>query len=98
MDAEQFNNVHRALAEPKRVEILETIRKLDSGDGIACTCVLAEMSVSQSTFSHHVSELFKAGLITERKVGRFSMLSVNEPTLSTYLLELQKKILGENRT
>lgn len=94
MDIESFNAVQKALAEPKRLEILEAIRKRGADSGVACSCVLAEMSVSQSTFSHHISELAKAGLIQERKEGRFSMLSVNEDRVDGYLKALREKILG----
>jgi ArsR family transcriptional regulator len=90
MDAEAFARAHRVLAEPKRVEILEAIRRLDTGDGVTCTSVLAEMSVSQSTFSHHISELTDAELITGKKEGRFYKLSVHEEAVRAYIGELQK--------
>jgi ArsR family transcriptional regulator len=94
MDAERFVKVQRALGEPKRIEILAAIRRLSCPDGVACSSLHGEMAGSQSTLSHHISELAKAGLIQERKQGKFSMLSVNEETVAEYMNELQRKILG----
>jgi len=94
MDAETFAVVQRVLAEPKRIEILEAIRRLDTDQGVACNVVLDSVGISQSTFSHHVSELSRANLIEARKEGRCSLLSVNKPALETYLQELQRKFLG----
>ena len=94
MDEETFSIAVKAMAEPKRIEILETIRRLDPSNGVPCSCVLSEMTVSQSTFSHHIAELARAGFITERKEGRYSMLSVDEVAVSNYLEHLKTKILG----
>lgn len=94
MDQEKFALIQRALAEPKRLELLEAIRERASCEGVACSTVLDAMSISQSTFSHHVSELTKAGLVEGRKDGRFTLLTVNEATVHEYLEELRKKMLG----
>jgi DNA-binding transcriptional ArsR family regulator len=94
MDQEAFSLAQRALAEPKRIEILETIRRIDAGEGTICASVLAEMSISQATFSHHVSELQSANLITAQKEGRCVRISVNEPVVLAYVNELKRKFLG----
>ncbi len=94
MDADSFARVQKALAEPKRIEILETIRRMQECQGVTCSQVLQEMSVSQSTFSHHVSELAKADLILERREGKYSRLSVNEAVVGAYLDTLRSKMLG----
>ena len=94
MDQENFLLVQRALAEPKRLEILETIRNSATEDGISCSTILSEMSISQATFSHHVAELLKAEVVEGRKEGRFMMLTVNESVVLAYLEALKKKMLG----
>ena len=94
MDPESFAAVQKALAEPKRVEILEQIRQCNAPDGIACSAVLEKVDVAQATFSHHVSELVKADLINARKDGRYMKLTLNEPVVEAYLNELRKKFLG----
>ena len=95
MDSATFAKIQKALAEPKRMEILEHIRELNSGGGITCSTVLARTGVSQSTFSHHVSELADAGLVSGVKDGRTMLLSVNQPLIEEYLEELKTKILGQ---
>jgi DNA-binding transcriptional ArsR family regulator len=94
MDSESFLLAQRALAEPKRIEILETIRRIDVGEGTICASVLAEMSISQATFSHHISELQHANLITSQKEGRCVRISVNEPVVLAYLEALKRKFIG----
>ena len=87
--------IQKALAEPNRLDILEIIRELNTGDGITCSTVLARTGVSQSTFSHHVSELAEAGLVSGVKDGRNMLLSVNQSLVEEYLEELKAKILGK---
>ncbi|MFZ4508294.1 MAG: ArsR/SmtB family transcription factor [Fimbriimonas sp.] len=87
--------MQKALSEPKRLEIVEVIRRLDSGEGVACSAVLAEINVAQSTFSHHVSELADSGVITGNKSGRFFLLSLNEPVVKAYIETLTAKILQQ---
>jgi len=94
MDAELFSLAHRALAEPKRMEILESIRRLSTEEGVSCSVVLAEIDLSQATLSHHITELTKAGLISGQKVGRCNMLRVEEAVVQAYLSALREKMLG----
>lgn len=94
MDPETFVAVQRALAEPKRLEILEAIRRQGSAANVTCSCVLSEMNVSQSTFSHHIAALIDAGLVNGKREGRHMILSVNDSRVQSYLDELKKKMLG----
>jgi hypothetical protein len=52
------------------------------------------MSISQATFSHHISELQHANLITSQKEGRCVRISVNEPVVLAYLEALKRKFIG----
>ena len=90
-----FAKIQKAVAEPKRLEILEIIRKNGTCDGISCTNVLAKTDVAQSTFSHHISELIEAGLISGVKEGRTMLLTVNQKVVEEYLEMLKVKILGK---
>ncbi len=92
MDSVAFSKIQKALAEPNRMEIIELVRELNTGGGIICSTVLERTGVSQSTFSHHVSELADAGLITGVKNGRTMLLSVNQQLITEYLEELKRKI------
>jgi ArsR family transcriptional regulator len=56
-----------ALSDPTRVAILEHLRH-----GECCVCELAELlDASQSRLSFHLKTLRDAGLVTDRKEGRW---------------------------
>ena len=60
-------DVHKALAHPARVRILAMLRT-----GELCVCQLnAVIDVAPSTISAHLAELREAGLVAERKSGRW---------------------------
>ncbi len=59
--------VHKALAHPVRVRVLAMLRS-----GELCVCQLnAVIGVAASTLSAHLAELKRAGLVRERKSGRW---------------------------
>jgi arsenate reductase/ArsR family transcriptional regulator len=64
--------LYKALAHPARLRILAMLR---GGDLCACQITaalgLAPLGLAPSTISSHVAELRRAGLVTERKDGRF---------------------------
>jgi ArsR family transcriptional regulator, arsenate/arsenite/antimonite-responsive transcriptional repressor len=63
----QMIRVHKALAHPVRVRILAMLR-----GGELCVCQLnAVIGLAPSTISAHLGELKDAGLIAERKEGRW---------------------------
>jgi DNA-binding transcriptional ArsR family regulator len=57
----------KALAHPGRLRILAMLR---SGD--LCVCQMsAVLELAASTVSSHLSDLRRAGLVTERKIGKW---------------------------
>jgi ArsR family transcriptional regulator len=55
--------VLQALAEPSRLRIIQLLREREQ-----CVCHLTEaLDVKQSTISHHMSVLKKAGLVVDRR-------------------------------
>jgi DNA-binding transcriptional ArsR family regulator len=59
--------VYKALAHPARVRILAMLRT-----GELCACqITAVLALAPSTVSAHLAELRRAGLIAERKEGRW---------------------------
>jgi len=57
----------RALGHPARIRIASMLR-----DGELCACqIIAVLELAPSTVSAHLAELRRAGLITERKDGRW---------------------------
>jgi ArsR family transcriptional regulator len=89
---EQLFKILRALSEPKRVEILKRVESCTDKAGVACSCVLEGMGISQSTFSHHVGELVDASLLNKRDEGRFAYLSVNREIWNEFLESLKETL------
>jgi ArsR family transcriptional regulator, arsenate/arsenite/antimonite-responsive transcriptional repressor len=84
----QLHLVAKALADPRRLEIL---RQVGKGSGVvACTAVRECQPVSAATLSHHIKELEEAGLITITRKGKFADLTLQRDVLEAYLDHLKK--------
>jgi ArsR family transcriptional regulator len=90
MDAAQFQRVAKALADPRRFEILETIAA--SGGEMCCGSVVECFPVAQATVSHHLKELTHAGLIETRTEGQFKYLRARPEVLTEYINELSRRL------
>jgi ArsR family transcriptional regulator len=64
----------KALADPRRFELLEHIAKASCPLG--CAQARSTMPISAATLSHHVKELEAAGLITICREGKFHYMSL----------------------
>jgi ArsR family transcriptional regulator len=75
----------RALADPRRFELLERIAK--AGCPLGCAEARAALPISAATLSHHIKELETAGLIDVRREGKFHFLTLR-PGVLTSLTDL----------
>ncbi len=77
----------KALADPKRFELLERIAKASCPLG--CTDARAALAISPATLSHHIKELQAAGLIQVARAGKFHYLSMRPGVLEALATTLQ---------
>jgi ArsR family transcriptional regulator len=76
----------KALADPRRYELLERIAK--AGCPLGCAQALAALPISAATLSHHIKELETAGLIEVRREGKFAYLSLKPGALGALAANL----------
>ncbi len=73
-DIEAEARVFQAMADPCRLKILLLLK-----EGELCVCeIMVGLDRPQSSTSHHLSILKEAGLIKERKDGRWSRYRLSE--------------------
>ncbi len=61
----------KALADPKRFELLERISR--AACPLACAVAGEALAISPATLSHHIKELQTSGLIDVRREGKFAL-------------------------
>lgn len=67
-------DVFKAVADPCRLKILKLLR-----EGELCVCeIMTALDRPQSSTSHHLSILKEAGLIKERKEGKWSRYRLSD--------------------
>jgi len=76
-DLEQAQRWFHALSDETRLQLLELLR-----DGEQCVCDLTDaLDAAQSRLSFHLKTLKDAGLVTDRKQGRWVYYALNPEAL-----------------
>lgn len=80
MDYENYAKIAKALADPKRVKIVDML-----SCGAMCACdILEHFDFTQPTLSHHINLLVKAGLVTTEKSGTWHYYDLNKAAFEKF--------------
>jgi ArsR family transcriptional regulator len=97
-----IDRVALALSDPMRLAILDRLALGRRGaccspenaelPGAVCSCdLLIPLGLQASRLSYHLKELRKAGLVSERKKGRWVYYSLEPETLRAFALALGER-------
>ena len=89
LTSRQFELVAKALADPRRMALLETIA---AEEECPCQRLRDQFPVSKATISHHIKELVRAGLVDARKEGQFLHCEVRREVVEAYTAELRRRV------
>ena len=94
LTSRQFELIAKALADPRRMALLETI----AGES-ECPCqrLRDQFPVSKATISHHIKELVRAGLVDAHKEGQYLHCEVRREVLAAYAAELLRRVSASGR-
>ncbi len=92
--------VFRALASPKRLQILEWLRdpvahfppQRDGDlvdDGVCVIFIADKLGVTQPTATTHLQALARAGLVTSKRVGQWTFYKRDEAAIRAFKRQLR---------
>jgi DNA-binding transcriptional ArsR family regulator len=94
-------DVYRALANEKRLQILEWLKnpaaffpaQIDGDlvkDGVCSLFIAQKLGVSQPTASVHLKLMTQAGLLTAKKIRQWTFYKRNEPGIRVVKAQISK--------
>jgi ArsR family transcriptional regulator len=82
LTAEEFHRISRAVSDKTRYEML---RKVFASSGLTCGAAAEGLPISTATASHHIRELFNAGLVDVTRQGRYRIVVPRQQIWKAYL-------------
>jgi ArsR family transcriptional regulator len=89
LDHERFARIAKALADPRRFQILAKIADCRE---VGCRRLCEQFPVAQPTMSHHLKELARAGLIEPWREGQFVYYRFRADVLREYVTALGSRL------
>jgi ArsR family transcriptional regulator len=86
MTDERIHQIARALADPRRMDLLRRIGK--EASDTPCEALRCGCEVTAATLSHHMKELENAGLVESTRDGKFVKYTLRRDVLDAYLSAL----------
>jgi ArsR family transcriptional regulator len=84
----QLKLIARALADPRRYQILEQIGKCT--ECLRCDEIRGNLPITAATLSHHMKELEGAGLVESAREGKFALYKLRRDVLNAYIQALSR--------
>lgn len=95
--------VFRALASPRRLQILEWLRDPAAhfppqrdgdlvADGVCVIFIAEKLGVAQPTATTHLQALARAGLVTAKRVGQWTFYRRDEPAIREFTRALHDEL------
>ena len=82
--------VFKAFCDTSRLRIIELIK-----EGETCSCILLEdLTISQSTLSHHMKILVESGMVLSRRDGKRTMYKLSYDGID-YAKKMLEDIIGD---
>jgi DNA-binding transcriptional ArsR family regulator len=92
LSEDQVQLIARALADPRRYEILKKICASVKCP-TPCSVIRDGCGISPATLSHHMKELETAGLVRSEKDGKFVHYAPQLDVLKAYLAQLHTDLI-----
>jgi ArsR family transcriptional regulator, arsenate/arsenite/antimonite-responsive transcriptional repressor len=86
----QFERIAKALADPRRFSLLQTIA--ESSHQCAYQQLCRDFPVTKATISHHLKELVTAGLVETEREGQYVHARLVPGVMEAYAAELVRRV------